>query len=481
MIVQYTDGLNNPVYPRTSTKAVIDGNGRTLEEILAGVGSGTTRRAMDFGLPTDVPKVNIVSELLTPDATNNTVSPLTYTGAPTWEAGDPVGSVDTDDVILEFSSQSINFTDRIEINYQGHTSLADAQKAFGIDTANKHKFGKWLEFDSFHLKAFYEDFIKCRDWVCNQMMEQIYMTRKATEERPFLFHNDFGGNYRGFFGSNALCRVDGFPIELYINGVYWGLYVWRLKKHRDNYQFNKSDTDHIFLDAQDWFSNSGAFSWTGVEIRNPKSDSGNPSFPECEEPNDGPVKTAIVNWETALWGITASTPKSTIEGLLNIQDFIDCYLLMYVNNVWDSWSRNTLYGTWDGVHFSPMVYDMNNSFNGFGGKNTGIYTPYYPPTSNTYNQKARSMPWFVALESIYADEIKARYKELQSIGVFTPENIIGLFDEWAKWVGFNAYGRHASRWPNCPSYVGNNRDIDSIANIADWVTRRIAYMNSVMA
>lgn len=481
MIVQYKDGLENPVYPRTSARAVIDGNGRTLEEILAGVGSGTTRRAMDFGLPTDVPKVNIVSELLTPDATNNTVSPLTYTGAPTWEAGDPVGSVDTDDVILEFSSQSINFTDRIKINYQGHTSLADAQKAFGIDTANKHKFGKWLEFDSFHLKAFYEDFIKCRDWVCNQMMEQIYMTRKATEERPFLFHNDFGGNYRGFFGSNALCRVDGFPIELYINGVYWGLYVWRLKKHRDNYQFNKSDTDHIFLDAQNWFSNSGAFSWTGVEIRNPKSDSGNPSFPEGVEPNDGPVKTAIVNWETALWGITASTPKSTIEGLLNIKDFIDCYLLMYVNNVWDSWSRNTLYGTWDGIHFSPMVYDMNNSFNGFGGKNTGIYTPYYPPTSNTYNQKARSMPWFVALESIYADEIKARYKELQSLGIFTADNIVGLFDEWAKWVGFNAYGRHAKRWPDCPSYIGTNMDIDSIANIADWVTRRIAYMDSVMA
>ena len=91
------------------------------------------------------------------------------------------------------------------------------------------------------------------------------------------------------------------------------------------------------------------------------------------------------------------------------------------------------------------------------------------------------MSWFPVMEALYADEIKARYKQLQSIGIFTPDNIIGLFDEWAKWVGFNAYGRHAKRWPNCPSYVGNNRDIDSIANIADWVTRRIAYMDIVMA
>ena len=91
------------------------------------------------------------------------------------------------------------------------------------------------------------------------------------------------------------------------------------------------------------------------------------------------------------------------------------------------------------------------------------------------------MSWFPVMESLYADDIKARYKELQMLGVFTAENIIGLFDEWAKWVGFDAYGRHASRWPDSPGYTGIDRDKDSIANIADWVTRRIAYMDSVMA
>lgn len=479
MIVQYTDGLNNPVYPRTSTKAVIDGEGRTLEEILARIGTGgATRRAMDFGLPGDVPKVYIRSELLFPDAENNTVAPLTYTTNP-WDSGDPVGSVDTDDVVLEFKSQSINFTDNIEINYQGQTTLADPQKNFSIDFANKHKFGKWMEFDSFHLKAFYNDFIKCKDWVCNQLMEQIYMTREQSKERPFLFHNNFNGDYRGFFGANALCHVDGFPIELYINDVYWGVYVWRLKKDRNNYQFKKNNASHIFIDAAHLAVNNGAVSWSGIEIRNPKSDSGNTSFPEGAEPNPGPVKTAIENWMPALFSITTSTPKSTIEGLLNIDDFIDAYLMMYVCNAWDSWRRNTLYGTWDGVHFSPMVYDLNNSFNGVS--ETGEYADYYSPTSNTYNQKARTMSWFPVMESLYADDIKARYKELQLLGVFTAENIIGLFDEWAKWVGFDAYGRHVSRWPDCPGYTGIDRDKDSIANIADWVTRRIAYMDSVMA
>ena len=431
----------------------------------------------DLGLPSDVPTVKISSELLSPNATNNTISPLTYNSS-TWEAGAAVGSTSTEEVRLDFISNTVNFTDYIKINYQGATSLGDAKKGFGIDTANKHKFGKWRPYDSFHLKAFYEDFIKCRDLTCNTLMEQVYRIRTAANRRPFLTYNDFGTSVSGFFGGDAYCHVDGFPIELYINDVYWGVYIWRTKKHRDNYMFNKSNTNHIFLDAQDFFTNG--FQWSGVEIRNPKSDSGNTEFEEGVEPNDGEVKTTVTAWKDFMWGITSSTSKDDIEAHMNINDFIDVYLVLYVTNTWDSWARNTLYGTWDGQHFSPMVYDMNNSFNGFGGKSTGSYIAYYPPTSNTYNQKARSMTWFPILESKYNSEIKARYRELKNAGVFTAENIIRIFEYYSNWIGQDAYAREAKRWPNCPSLIGNNRDVDSIANISNWVIARMAYMDSIM-
>lgn len=452
-------------------------------------------KKIDMGLPTDIPKVTIRSLLLTPDATNNTISPLTYTGSPTWKAGDPVGDVDTDDVVLEFESNTINFTDNIQINYQGATSLGDAKKGFGIDTHDKHHFGEWRNFDSFHLKAFYEDFIGCRDWVCNQLMEQIYQSRDADQRRPFLKHNDFGNDYRSFFGANTLCHVDGFPIELYINDTYWGLYIWRLKKDRNNYLFSKGNAKHIFLDTQ-WWKNG--FSWDGVEVRNPKTlyaadgsvydgdamgelidstmgayDAGNSGHVLTNT-----VKGYITDWANFMWSITTSTAKSDISEHFDVQEFIDCYLMMEVCNVWDSWSRNTLYGSWDGVHFAPMVYDMNNSFNGFGGKNSGTYHDYYPPTSNTYNEKARGMSWFVAMESLYAYEIRQRYNELKDLGVFTPENIVGLFDAFAMWAGSEAYGREASRWPSIPSLIGTNRDVDKISNIKNWIESRMAHLNN---
>lgn len=455
---------------------------------------------VEMGLPFDVPKVYIDSETLQPNATNNTISPLSYSGT---KAGDPVGSVDTDEVTLRFVSQSINFTDNIEINYQGATSLADPKKGFGIDTHDKHKFGKWRAFDSFHLKAFYEDYIKCRDWVCNQLMEQIYLSRPSSELRPFLKYNNFNNDYRSFFGSNALCHVDGFPIELYINDVYWGVYVWRLKKDKANYQFTKGDSQHILLDSQDWFSSNGSFKWTGVEVRNPKTlycttvvdgkyqkyDGDNPTelidstmqYYDSENPGHvltNEVKQRIVAWKDFMWNITSATSKGSIEQHFDMQEFIDCYLLLYVCNVWDSWSRNTLYGTWDGTHFAPLIYDLNNSFNGFGGKNSGTYHAYYPPTSEPYNQKARNMSWFVGLETIYAQEIRLRYKELVERGIFTTENIAGLFDRFAMWVGFDAYSSEATRWPNIPSYVANNRDRDQMSILREWINSRLEYVNS---
>lgn len=482
---------DNAQYDNTSTISVtyldydvvlVDKNGNIIS---AGQPSDTssvviaskTASIPDLGLPSDIPVVKITSALLSPNATNNTISPLTYDST-TWEAGAAVGSTSTEDVRLDFISNTINFTDYIKINYQGATSLGDAKKGFGIDTADKHKFGKWRPYDSFHLKAFYEDFIKCRDLTCNTLMEQVYRTRVSEERRPFMTYNDFGTSVSGFFSSDAYCHVDGFPIELYINDVYWGVYIWRTKKHRDNYMFNKSNTNHIFLDAQDFFTNG--FQWSGVEIRNPKSDSGNTEFEEGVEPNDGEVKTAVTAWKNFMWGITSNTSKDDIEAHMNMADFIDVYLVLLVTNTWDSWARNTLYGSWDGQHFSPMVYDMNNSFNGFGGKNTGIYTAYYPPTSNTYNQKARSMTWFPILESKYSSEIKVRYRELKNAGVFTAENIIGIFEYYSNWVGQDAYAREAKRWPNCPSLIGTNRDIDSIANISNWIRQRIAFIDSIL-
>ena len=491
-------GIINDLTTGGADKALSAQMGKVLkedmDELALGVGSAVKTSRGDMGLPSDVPKVTIRSALLSPNASNNTISPLTYTGSPTWQPGPAVGSVDTNDVVLEFVSNTINFTDNIKVNYQGATSLADPKKGFGIDTHDKHKFGRWREFDSFHLKAFYEDFIDCRDWVCNQLMAQIYQSRSAGERRPFLKNNDFGTDYRGFFGSNALCHVDGFPIELYINDTYWGLYIWRLKKDRNNYLFSKGDAKHVFLDAQ-WLP---TFSWTGVEVRNPKNlyaadgsaydsdergeliDSTKPAY---DPSNSGhvltnTVKGYILGWSNFMWSIAPSTTKASIAEHFDIQEFIDCYLMMEVCNVWDSWSRNTLYATWDGQHFAPMVYDMNNSFNGFGGKNSGAYQPYFPPTSNTYNEKARSMSWFPLLETILASDIKDRYNDLKALGVFTADNIVALFDSFAMWVGFDVYGREAGRWPNSPGYTGSNRDQDKIAIIKTWVATRMAYLDS---
>ena len=70
----------------------------------------------------------------------------------------------------------------------------------------------------------------------------------------------------------ALCHPDGFPCAVYLDGDFYGIYSWQLKKHRANMAQRKSEPRHIHLDGMIsdvtfWYGN---IDWTAFEVRNPK-------------------------------------------------------------------------------------------------------------------------------------------------------------------------------------------------------------------
>ena len=423
---------------------------------------------INMGLPDDVPVIKIYSELLTPDASNNSIAPLTTDK-------NEVGDVETDDVTLQFISNSINFTDNIAIAYQGQTSVNHPKKNFSIDLNNKHRFGHWIGFDSFHLKGFYTDWIHCRDWIANRMWEQILTIKETSERRPYMISNDFNNDFRQRVDQGVLCHVDGFPCELYINDVYWGLYTWRSKKHRDNYMFEKNNVNHIFLDESGLLD--GHFDWTQMEVRNPKKDSGNSSFDEGTVPNPGEVKTAVEAWVSKLEAITNSTSKEYIETFLNMDAMLDYLVFQEYINAWDMFARNTLWGTWDGSKFSCMPYDLDSCFgyNGlFESDWSNILLPY---DFDVFSKHAYKFAWLTSLRNIYATEIRQRYYHLRKSGILSVENIQSLYDTWTQWVGYDVYKRDTNRWhyPDNGYGIRNNRD--SVERVVTYMTKRTEWLD----
>ena len=429
---------------------------------------------IEFHLPNDVPVVKITSTLLSVNEATNTISPLT-------ENKNAVGDLDLEDISLEFSSKDINFTDFITISYQGQTSIKHPKKGFTVDFKNKHKFGDWLEFDSFHLKGYYVDWMHSRDWVANRLLEQMWISKDSDKTRPYMAYNDFNNDFRCRTNINAFCHVDAFPVELFINDVYWGLYTFRIKKDRDNYFLTKKNSNHIQLDPE--IFNVKNFNWEQVEIRNPKGltnldgteyDGDNP-----KEISEGDVKTHILDFINKFQNISESSTKDDWKSFINTDSFIDAVCLYQFICGWDCFYRNTLYTTWDGVHWSALPYDMDSSF-GYGFTNTTDWsstlidydTDIYAMIAKTYCH------WLYIFENTFSDEIKARYKELKENGIFTVDNIVSLFNQFSKTVGYKVYSNDIERWDYPTNGYGEHGFYDSIKRIETFIINRIIYLNN---
>lgn len=420
-----------------------------------------------------LPQVRITSSLLTPHADTNIIDGLN-------------ASKNKVACSINLIGKDISFEDDGVIAYQGATSINAPKKGFAIDTDHKHRFGNWIEMDSFHLKGYYTDWTHCRDLICNRIYEQI-MRSHISKIRPFNIANNFGdGNYKQMVDGGAMCHIDGFPVELYINDVYWGLYSWNIKKNRNNYLQKKSDVQHIQIEMAEFTNLNSNFSWSTTEIRNPKSDSGNSSFPEGAEPNPGEVKTSWTAFMTFMNSITTSTTKESIEAHLNVQSFIDSLLLADFACVWDSFTHNSLYTTWDGTIYSILMYDMDLTWGIENDLQTtypqgnalvsATYRTFYRNTADTPSSRSNTMNlcvWFPKLLTIYATEINARYAELRK-SVFTLQNVIRLFDELTREIGSDVYKNDLDRW-TYPSYTDIN---DGTERIVSWLTERITYLDN---
>ena len=191
------------------------------------------------------------------------------------------------------------FKKRIIFNAQGNSSMAFEKKNGAIDICNDEwigddtfslKIGNWVAQDSFHLKSYYFDFFKGAGVVSYKIIDEVDRTRPFYVNKPWkkayikdiYRDNDSIGspnatehldNLSLQIDNGARCVPDGFPCIVYLNGDFYGVYAFCLKKHRDNYHMNKSVASNIHLDGDLNESTlfGGSISWGSFEIRNPKN------------------------------------------------------------------------------------------------------------------------------------------------------------------------------------------------------------------
>lgn len=394
------------------------------------------------------------------------------------------------------------FKKKVIVNAQGHSTMQYPKKSFACDFFDEDwngdsfaiKFGDWVAQDSFHFKAQYTDFFKGISIVAYKLVQEVWASRSPIFSNPWK--KALLGNVNIASGSlnnetindlslqkdtGAKCVPDGFPCIVYLNGDFYGIFDWALKKHRDNYHMNKSLGTNIHLDGGNG-PMKNPLDWTSFEVRNPKGLLTNVATAKGFESYDGDnpkellgsdtegynssdkkhilsnqVKQSILTFNSMARELNTKTNEDGGEEFLNkhydIENLIDFYVSQYVLADEDI-SYNWQWITYDGIKWFICDYDKDRTFgqlyNCPGVRSAEV-------SLNVVNTSDTNYP-FKYLFKYHKEDIKARYNELKSIGIFTPKHIISLVKNWFDRIPKEAIDLEYKKWSESPSNRDDNID-----------------------
>lgn len=388
----------------------------------------------------------------------------------------PTTKQDDIEAEIEYNDKDGNyFRKPVILNSQGSSSISYIDKETGergniaidINDGSKIKFGDFPTQDSFHLKKYYIDIFRGQCIVGYWLMEQVYQTRPIGKRYPYEMLSEESNPYTGDgkadkdFYTGAKCHPDGFPVI-----ITWidtktkkekniGIYAWNLKKSKEVYHVNKKTPENIILDGviNDRTLFGGSVDWTQFEIRNPKSlididgnkyDGDNPNELSETDKNSKKVKDYIIRLSGAKAALAGSNNKETFEKYFIVDAFIDYFIVSQILYHLDGFSKNWIWGTWNGLQWAPTLYDVDSIW---GAHWTGTFI-----VKGSNIQGVLGTGRVLNLDTLYADEIIARYKELRDLNVFSVDNIVNLLKTWLDRIGYDNLEKEISLYSDIPSY-----------------------------
>lgn len=444
---------------------------------------------------------------------------------------------------LEFWDMQGNYFKKYAIiNAQGNSSLAFDKKNGAIDLCDdewigdktpKVRIGDWVPQDSFHLKAYYTDFFRGVGAVSYKLYDQIVRTRGNMYDRPWKkalldmskigtttksLGNPYIGDYELLTDTGARCFPDGFPVAVYLNGTFYGIFSFQLKKHRDNYHMSKSTAEHVHLDGDLYegtiFGGRDNIDWSQFEIRNPKglyAIGGNKYDADVKQEEiagetevnawietgklpdgktiDSKIKKSlqmtakvkkyiqdfadvIPTVKTAMATYEASSKttedlkvfKDTFEKYFDKENLIDYQIVSDLIRNSDGFRKNWQWFTYNGVKWWVGLYDCDMSFGGhFQGNQIKDVL-----TEHIYADTCRPNVYVI---KYYSDEMEKRYKFLADKNIISAENIFNILRDWTMRIGTDFFKEEYEKWKDSPCIS------DSIVRSDYWKVVKDEYGN----
>lgn len=365
-----------------------------------------------------------------------------------------------DEVIMSFRyiSKTKDVRGWCKTKAQGNYSMQFAKKNQTVklyadeDCTQKLKVGfkDWGEQNKFCFKANWVDPTHARNIVCANLWDETVSSRSDYETLPTELRN-----------SPRNGAVDGFPVKLYADEIYQGVYTLNIPKDDWMVGMDEDNPGHILMCAET--NTNGVYAETPCNFRALWDGTDELHWSVEVGTNSDSVKTALNNLIQFVMDNDGDAFRSGISNYLDVQSAIDYYIHQYVINGTDGLAKNMLLATYNGTKWHCGAYDMDGV----------LYPPANNPCPGGYGEQF-SLLW-ERISTLYAEELSERYKELRQT-VYSFANMCTKFENFVYRIGTELYEEDREVFPDLPT--GDNYDVK---RIREYIRERLIYCDSMMS
>ncbi|MDO5401144.1 MAG: CotH kinase family protein [Eubacteriales bacterium] len=348
---------------------------------------------------------------------------------------------DVREVSAEYRDENGVIRAYAKLNIQGASSVDYDKKNYTVkfyrdeDCSDKKKidFG-WGPQSKYCLKANWVDRTHARNIISARLAAEVQEKYDVLPQTP----------------NHGL--VDGFPIELYNNGKFLGLYTLNIPKDEWLLAMDKDNPNHLAFISYNWnpspmFEEEPSYTDWGIEVgeQNRKNlDTFSRLFRFVMEASDREFREQQPDY-------------FDLDAALNY--IILCeFGLMVDNSV-----KNMVFATYDAQVWYPSLYDMDSSW-GSDWSGTELY-PY------TYASITSTSQFLKRVKEVFAQELVERYFELRE-DILTKEHVMALFEDFRAGIPAQTWEKEQQRWKHIPGY--------DYGQIEDFLDERIPWLDGNM-
>lgn len=270
-----------------------------------------------------------------------------------------------------------------------------------------------------------------------------------------------GGNYGA---------VDGFPIAVYINNQYWGLYSFAIPKDDWMAKMPKKSKGKYAIVDTIWDPQGAFKKETNFKDQMELQFCSTKDSQWAMDSVNALIRAVMDHYDTA------DTFNQAVSPLVDLDSAIDYYIYSVLVDNDDGIFRNYLLQTFDGKKWYFAAYDLDSIF----GRTPDFWehllaksdTDDWRDHGVTFENVTNSNRLFYQLWKFYKDEILKRTKTLID-GVMSESAVDTAFIDYVRHIPLNAYNAELEKWPDM-----QNTAVDNVNRIGRWYMQRIAWLRN---